>query len=269
MSFEAENEVERLLMQAPAGGAQEREACLRALLDADIYVALFGEDPNQPLVAPGTTVLQKDLILNLVPAVRGDETFIPIFSSPRRIWAFTSAHHVVFPSLCRDFFAQYPDRAFFLNPGSDYGKEFQPDEVRRLLAGKFDEGRQTVRLPEGAQLYIGQPSDYPTDFVTGLAAALPELPDVRRAYISIASVAGAQPTLMLEVLSRAHDREHVARRLHPLMERLRPRDRLVDLHIALAENQLICAGVVAPFYEAAASPKPRGGFFNRLFPSRT
>ena len=42
------------------------------------------------------------------------------------------------PERTRDLFARYPGAPFVLNPGSDYGKDFTPGEVQRLLAGEFD-----------------------------------------------------------------------------------------------------------------------------------
>ena len=51
---------------------------------------------------------------------------------------------VAVPERTRDLFARYPGAPFVLNPGSDYGKDYTPGEVARLL--DLPEGTVKSRL---------------------------------------------------------------------------------------------------------------------------
>ena len=50
-----------------------------------------------------------------------------------------------------------------LNPGSDYGKEFTPAEVRRMLAGQFDDAPQTQVIDRPEQVLLAHPKEIPVD----------------------------------------------------------------------------------------------------------
>ena len=153
--FEPENDIERLLMRASTQPS-ERPAFARAIMDAEVFVVLV---PDRPIVPgpDGNTTIPEGTKLSLPSAVRGEEQLIPFFTAPSRARAWYPGDHIVAPERTRDLFGRYPGTPFVLNPGSDYGKDFTPPEVQRMLAGQFDAGpanhhrrRRRSRYPAGA-----------------------------------------------------------------------------------------------------------------------
>lgn len=168
--FEPENDIERLLMRAAAEPA-ERPGFARALIDAEVFVVLV---PDRPIVPgpDGKTVIAEGTKLTLPSAMRGEERLLPFFTSPSRARAWFTGDHIVAPERTRDLFGRYPDAPFLLNPGSDYGKEFTPSEVKRLLAGEFDDGPRTIVVEEATQVLLGHPKEIPAALIAALIAAL-------------------------------------------------------------------------------------------------
>ena len=162
--FEPENDIERLLMRASAEPA-ERLAFARAVMDAQIFVVLVSD--GGPIVPgpDGQITIPAGTKLTLPSAMRGEERLIPFFTAPSRARTWFNGEHIVAPERTRDLFARYPDLPFLLNPGSDYGKEFTPPEVKRLLAGQFDEGPRTIVTDKPQQVMLGHPKQIPVALV--------------------------------------------------------------------------------------------------------
>ena len=182
--FEAENDIERLLMRASAEPA-ERPGFARALIDAQIFVVLVvrrrSDRPRtrrqRPRSPEGTKLdaAERD-------ARRGEAD--PVLHARRRGRApgsrtITSSRR----TRTRDLFARYPHAPFLLNPGSDYGKEFTPAEVKRLLAGQFDDGPRTVVAETSQQVLLGASQRDPRrlDRGAGRASLTPSKPSRRLA----------------------------------------------------------------------------------------
>ena len=197
--FEPENEIERMLMRA-AQEPSERAAFARALMDAEIVVVLVPEGGHIVPGPDGNAIVPEGTRLTLPSAMRGEERLLPFFTAPSRARAWFSGDHIVTPNRTRDLFGQYPEASFVLNPGSDYGKEFTPAEVKRLLAGHFEEGAETITLPVGEQLLLGHPSDVPEELIAALSREFGAEKSIRGAWLMLAARAG-QPaqTWMLGV----------------------------------------------------------------------
>ncbi|OAF05020.1 hypothetical protein AYJ54_21400 [Bradyrhizobium centrolobii] len=187
--FEPENEIERMLMRA-AQEPSERPAFARALLDADIVVVLVPEGGNIVPGPDGNAIIPEGTKLTLPSATRGEEKLLPFFTAPSRARAWFSGDHIAAPERTRDLFGRYPEASFVLNPGSDYGKEFTPAEVKRLLAGHFEEGAETIRIPAGEQLLLGHPSDVPIELIGALSRELSAVKSIRGAWLMLAARAG-------------------------------------------------------------------------------
>ncbi|KRQ96199.1 hypothetical protein CQ12_23415 [Bradyrhizobium jicamae] len=196
--FEPENDIERLLMRASAEPA-ERPGFARALMDAQIFVVLV---PDRPVVPgpDGQITIPQGAKLALPNAMRGEERLIPFFTSPSRARIWFSGDHIVAPDRTRDLFERYPDAPFLLNPGSDYGKEFTPAEVKRLLAGEFDAGPRIVVTEKSEQVLLGHPREIPIDLIAALARELGVLKTVRGAWLMLAMLPGnAEQSWMLGI----------------------------------------------------------------------
>ena len=187
--FEPENDIERLLMRASAEPA-ERPGFARAIIDAEIFVVLVSD--GGPIVPgpDGQVTIPAGTKLTLPTAMRGEEKLIPFFTAPSRARIWFKGDHIVAPDRTRDLFGRYPDTPFLLNPGSDYGKEFTPGEIKRLLAGQFDDGPQTIVTDKSQQVMLGHPKEVPTALIEALKREFSEVRSIRGAWLMLAMLAG-------------------------------------------------------------------------------
>lgn len=202
--FEPENDVERALVRASTDRSA-RPDFVRALLDTDVFIALVSADGGPiPLNTDGQAVAE-GARLTLATARRGDETLIPFFSAPSRARAWIDGDHVLAPDKVRMLFERHRDAAFVLNPCSDYGKEFTPMEVARLLAGDFEEPVEPVEpatLASAAPtpVLLGHPKERPEALIAALARELAPIKSVRGAWLMRAHRANQpEPNWMLGV----------------------------------------------------------------------
>jgi hypothetical protein len=197
--FEPENDIERLLMRASAEPA-ERPGFARALIDAQIFVVLVSD--GGPIVPgpDGKVTIPVGTKLTLPNAMRGEERLIPFFTAPSRARIWFAGDHIVAPDRTRDLFERYPDAPFLLNPGSDYGKEFTPDEVKRLLAGQFEDGPRTIVTEEPQQVLLGHPKEIPVVLIEALGRELGAVKTVEGAWLMLMMLPGnAEQSWMLGV----------------------------------------------------------------------
>jgi SseB protein C-terminal domain/SseB protein N-terminal domain len=197
--FEPENDIERLLMRASTHPS-ERRSFMRALLDTEVFVVLVPEGGRIVPSQDGNATIPQGTKLNMPSAMLGEKRLFPFFTRPSRARAWFKDDHIVAPYQSRDLFTRYPDTSFLLNPGSDYGKEFLPDEVKRLLSGRLGEGVDEITLLDEPQLLLAHPSDIPTDLIAALAREFSAIDTVRGAWLMLAMHAGqAEQSWMLGV----------------------------------------------------------------------
>ena len=193
--FEPENDIERLLMRASAEPAA-RPAFARALMDTQVFVVLVSDSPIAP-GPDGNPVIPEGTRLTLPSAVRGEEKLIPFFTAPSRARAWYTGEHIIGPDLTRDLFAKYPGAPFVLNPGSDYGKDYTPGEVTRMLAGEFDmRAPQTITTQAPEQILLAHPKEIPTDLIEALAREFAGVKSVRGAWLMLAMRGGEQSWML-------------------------------------------------------------------------
>ncbi|MGM4919705.1 enhanced serine sensitivity protein SseB C-terminal domain-containing protein [Tardiphaga sp. 813_E8_N1_3] len=187
--FQPENDIERALMRASADPA-ERPGFARDIIDADIFVVLLPEAGALVPDENGKAGIPEGSKLTLASVRHGDEEVLPFFTAASRARAIFHGDHIVAPDVTRDFFKRNPDRAFLLNPGSDYGKEFSRSEASRLLAGNFGEDGQTVVIEEPANVLLGMPKQIPDALIAALGHELGALKTVLGAWLMLAKHAG-------------------------------------------------------------------------------
>ena len=187
--FEPENDIERLLIRASREPA-ERSGFARALIDAQIFVVLVSD--GAPLVPgpDGNAIIPEGSRLTLPSAMRGEQRLIPFFTAPSRARTWFNGEHIVAPGPTRELFGRYPDLPFVLNPGSDYGKDFTPGEIKRLLAGQFDDGPQSITITAPEQVLLAHPKEVPTALIEALTREFSEVKSIRGAWLMLAMRAG-------------------------------------------------------------------------------
>jgi hypothetical protein len=196
--FEPENEIERLLVRA-ASDPFARAAFTRALMDAQIFLVLVPDGPVEQQ-ADGSVKVPEGTKLTLPSASRGEVKLLPFFSSPSRARTWFKGEYVVTPDRTRELFARYVDALFVLNPASDYGKEFTSDEVKRLLAGHFDDGPQAEVIQKAEQVLLSHPAAVPKKLIAALDRELGALKSVRGAWLMQATRGNqTEPSWMLGV----------------------------------------------------------------------
>jgi SseB protein C-terminal domain/SseB protein N-terminal domain len=184
--FEPENDIERQLMRA-ATEPTARPDFARALMDAEIYLVLMLKGGSIERGPDGSAAIPEGAVLTLMSAQHGDEQTIPFFTAPSRARKWFEGDHICVPDKTRDLFARYPDAAFTLNPGSDYGKEFTPAEIKQLLAGLFDDGPRTIVADKPTQVLLAHPKEEPAALIAALARELGSIKTVRGAWLMLAT----------------------------------------------------------------------------------
>jgi hypothetical protein len=170
MPFISENALERALVKAARSPASAPDF-YQLLLDADLLVlgtADGFEDASDAFaVAPGGK-------LRLVTAEKNGAAFLPVFSSLPRMQEFVKQESKFLRVNGRALLDLTRGARVTLNPASEYGKEFTPQEVARLL-----DPPATVRQP---RTIIGE-ADYPMPLVEVLTGVFTARPDIEAAWM--------------------------------------------------------------------------------------
>jgi hypothetical protein len=177
--FEPENDIERMLRASAEPAA--RPGFARALMDAEIFLVLISEDGQIVTGPDGKAVIPEGTRLTLASVVRGEEKLLPLFTAPSRAHSWFKGDHIVAPERTRDLFSRFPDAPYVLNPGSDYGRDFTPGEVQRMLAGLFDEGPQTRIAEAPEKVLLVHPGEIPEALIAALRSELGATKSVRGA----------------------------------------------------------------------------------------
>jgi SseB protein C-terminal domain/SseB protein N-terminal domain len=108
---------------------------------------------------------------------------IPIFSSKARVAAVVDSERRYVSMLGRSLLEVLRGSHLILNPGSDCGKQFLPDEVEALLSGALHEGHREIKVAASTEVLLGQPADYPRHLTEALSTLFRDLP-VQAAYLA-------------------------------------------------------------------------------------
>ena len=93
-----------------------------------------------------------------------------------------------------------------LNPGLSYGKEFSPEEVRRIANGAIFAG-ESITVEKPTQVFLGQPAVYPRDLVDALSALFAKHTSVKAAFLAQIHdpSSGIQPHPIIGILADDYD----------------------------------------------------------------
>lgn len=173
-----ENELEKTLMQATTDASARHEFYLKLLWN-ELIVLTIGHDNSQE----GYRTLEKDTKIQFVTFENGK---IPVFTSTNRIFdKGVINEEVPFIALKgQSLFSLTKGATFILNPYSDYGKELVPNEIENLLDGSIFDQNNEMTIEKETEVQIGQPANYPTDFVNALKILFNKKDTIKAAYLA-------------------------------------------------------------------------------------
>ena len=179
MVFDATNDLERSLAKA-ADDPAHRPQFYRDFLGAEVFVVEHGPSRRPS----GSRTLSVGEPVSFMTLDREGQAAIPIFTSLSCLQKSISEEAAYLRMQARDFLELTRGSMLILNPGSDFGKEFLPEEVESLLNDSIWRPTETYVAQKATRVQIGQPGNYPTELVDVLIRTFKPLEQVRRAYLA-------------------------------------------------------------------------------------
>jgi hypothetical protein len=166
-----------LLLQKAADNPSYRAEFIKRLLTENFFIIT-----NNKIGAEGLVKLEAGMNVNVFILKDGR---VPIFTSTDRIFdkGIIKKEVQFLEAKGKDIFEFLKGASLILNPYSDYGKEFNPEEVERVLNGTYFNSRQIV-IEKASEVRIGRPAKYPTEVVKSLVKLFSSKPDVSAAYVA-------------------------------------------------------------------------------------
>lgn len=110
---------------------------------------------------------------------------IPFFSSLEVLQKSINSEESYMAIPVRSLFEMTKGATLFLNPKSDYGKEFVPEEVAHLLSLGLSQAPSQRVVEKETKVLLGQPSNYPSKMVDSITQLLAKHGNVKKAYLAL------------------------------------------------------------------------------------
>ena len=267
-----ENELERLLKLSVTQAAY-RPAFYQTLLESTVWVL---GDAGQQFAGQDATGAEKSAgsELNLLHWEKQDgSSIIPFFSSVEvleRAAAGESEDEQSFVALpARVLFEMTQGEELFLNPKSEYGKEFYPSEITLLLNTGGLAAPTELVLDAESQLLIGQPEEYPSAMVDALTTLFSQKKPVRRAFLALIHDKNVdpEPNLLVGIEADGSESEVDAliREAGNVASETSPDDKPVDFCVVNEKERGLSHYLVShtqPFYQ-----RKWGSWLRNIIPS--
>ncbi|CQI91735.1 enhanced serine sensitivity protein SseB [Yersinia rohdei] len=180
------------LLKLAATESMYRTAFFRALLDATVLVLV---DDAEQRAEDGAMTFTAGNGVNILHWEKQDgESVIPFFTSVEVLQQaleiaednHTDSEKQPFVAMpVRVLFEMTQGAHLFLNPKSEHGKEFWPQEVAMLLEnGGLAQPAEMV-VDKESQILLGQPAEYPAAMVDALIQLFSQRKPVRRAFLAL------------------------------------------------------------------------------------
>ena len=180
MPFVSENRLEEALVRAVENPATAPDF-YRLLLENDLLVLGTVEGQED---ATSQFSLEPGGQLKLVTGERNGERFLPVFSSLPRMQAYVQEESRYLSVKGRALLDLTRGAPVILNPGSDYGREFTPQQIEQLL--------------DSQQIAMGE-AEYPVALANALTAVFEKDAGVQTAWmINIAQGGESHPLVGIE-----------------------------------------------------------------------
>ncbi|MCP4268423.1 MAG: hypothetical protein GY777_23080 [Candidatus Brocadiaceae bacterium] len=177
--FIAENTLEELLIRASQGDAVAQKEFYPVFWNSEIIISGTTDgkiNGNGQLEADSKLMIQ-NFDFNGKPAIK-------IFTSLRRFQESITENREYVSMKAKDLFEIVGPQRAMLNPYSDYGKEFLPNEFAGLADGTINDAIRPMTVQKDTQVMLGQPSKYPTKLINALSSHFNELNSVSKAYLA-------------------------------------------------------------------------------------
>ncbi len=182
MNQSEENKLEKLLRLASAEPAHRPEFC-SVLMSSTIYIlGNAGSVPDKP----GEVELTAGSSIDIVNWEKPDGSpVIPFFTSIEILQKSIDSEQSYLAIPASSLFEMTLGAVLFLNPKSDYGKEFIPDEVEHLLSIGLSQAANQRVVKEDTQVLLGQPADIPSKMIDSLTQLFAKHKIIKSAYLAL------------------------------------------------------------------------------------
>ena len=180
MTDSQENALEVALRLAATEPASRPEF-YKTLLEASVYVLGYSDGG-----ADGSKTLAAGDKVSIENWQRSDGSpIIPFFSSLDALQRAITQEMRYMALPARTLLEMTKGAALVLNPKSDYGKEFYPEEIEALLTSGVNRVAEQRITQTPTQVLLGQPASYPTQMVQSLKTLLAKHDNVNAAYLAL------------------------------------------------------------------------------------
>ncbi len=254
-----ENALERALRRA-ADEPAERPEFYRLLLESTVFViGTSGQlsEERETLEAGSNVQIQNWQRQDGSPV-------IPFFSSIEALQRAIDREESYMALPARPLFEMTRGATLVLNPRSDYGKEFFPNEIESLLSDGINKRPAQRVVKKETKVLLGQPKDYPAAIVASLTTLLSKHSNVKAAYVALMHDPSVdeKPHLVIGIEADNHF-EKVIREAGTVAGDMAPGGEPVDLvRVVRGESGLSQYFVdeVKPFYERTWGSKLKSVF---------
>ena len=170
MPFISENKLEEALVRAVKSPATAPDF-YRLLLESELLVLGSVEGQEE---AGGTFSLEPGGQLQLVTGERGGEKFLPIFSSLARMQEYVKEEAKYLSINGRALLDLTRGAPVTLNPASEYGREFTPEQIEQLL---------NPMPVSGPVALAASDAFYPAPLINALTGVFEKHPEVQTAWM--------------------------------------------------------------------------------------
>lgn len=249
-----ENALEKALRKA-ANEPADRPEFYRLLLESTVLVISPSGQGLENAVA-----LEAGSTVNIQNWQKPDGSLvIPFFSSLQALERAIerSEDYLILPA--REFFEMTHGSSLMLNPRSDYGKEFFPNEIEALLSVGVNKLMHQRVVEKETRVLLSQPKEYPAVMVASLTALLAKHSNVNAAYLAQMhdSTVDEKPCLIIGIEAE-DDFERVIQEAGMVVSDLTPNGQAVDLFRVVRGERGVSryfTEEVEPFYKRSWGSK--------------
>lgn len=176
--FTPTNKLEESLMKA-ADEPSNRPQFYKDLLEADLFVISDSAPKGEREVR-----FETGEEIKVRSAKIGDKIYPAVFTSLVCLRKFISEEVGYLKIKAKDLYEIAKETGFFLNPGSEYGKEFIKEEIKSILDGSIWSPKASYALERETEVFLGEPAKYPAKIVEELKKLFKQNNAIRKAYLA-------------------------------------------------------------------------------------